>query len=64
MSQYGRSCLFMLLECGSNSVEDATASQLVLLVFILGREGNALPEFVFKIILVGLCVTQAQVQQK
>ena len=47
----------MLLDCGSLSVEDANASQLVLPVSKLGR-GGALPEFAFKNdILVGLCAT-------
>ena len=42
MSQYDRSSLFMSLDCGSHSVEDATASQLVLLVSMSGREGCSL----------------------
>ena len=65
MSQHNRSSLFVSLYCGSHSLEDTTASQIVLLVSILGREGCALPKFSFKNnIGLGLCTTQAKVQPK
>ena len=55
----------MLLDCGSCSVEDASASQPVLLVSVLGRERNALPEFAFKNDnMVGFCEMQVQIQTK
>ena len=65
MSQCNRSSLLMPLDCGLHSVEDATASQLDLLISTLGRQGHALPEFSFKNdIMVGLCATWAQWQPK
>ena len=65
MSKNDRSSSFMLLDCALCNVGNATASQLVLHISMLGREGHALPQFAFKNdIVVFLCTTQAQIQLK
>ena len=54
MSQHGSSC-----------VEDATASQLVLLVSMPGKERQTFTGFELKnYIMVGFCATQAQIKPK
>ena len=58
MAHHNRLSSFMSLDYGLHRVEDATVSQLVLLVSVLGREGYAIPEFLFKNdVMVGLCMT-------
>ena len=65
MSQCDWSISFMSPDCGLHSIEDANASQPVLLVSVLGRNECALPEFCSKNgIMVGLCATEAHVQPK
>ena len=57
--------MFMSLDCGSDSVEDAISSQMLLSASLLGREACALAEFVFKNdIVVGLCTTQTKALPK
>ena len=56
---------FFSIDCDSHNVGYATASQLVLFVSMLRRDGCALPQFAFKnVIVVGLCTTQTKVHPK